>query len=192
LVLPADGYAGRVIVKTDANFYGIPKWPRTPTHNAAINFRRQVTLANWRSMRMLPLGTYPILKSKNEVPDWVWSRSDIVVERFIPEMEDDFYVLRLWVFLGQREFGIKVYGRNPIVKSGDRERYEFIDEVPDDLRFERQRLGFDFGKFDYVMHDGRAILLDANKTPTVSNTAQTPTYAFNLAKALADMFPERY
>jgi hypothetical protein len=192
LVLPEDGYAGQVIVKTDDNCHGIPKWPWTPTHDAAVSFRSQVTLANWRSMRALPLQTYPILKSKNDVPDWVWSRPELVVERFIPEMEGDLYVLRLWVFLGQREFAIKVYGRNPIVKSGDIERYEYIDEVPENLRRERQRLGFDFGKFDYVMHDGRAILLDANKTPFVRSRGQVPKYAFNLAEAFSDMFPGRY
>ena len=29
----------------------------------------------------------------------------------------------------------------------------------------RRDLGFDYGKFDYVIHEGRAILLDANSTP---------------------------
>jgi hypothetical protein len=37
--------------------------------------------------------------------------------------------------------------------------------VPDFLRAERERLGFDYGKFDFVIHDGQAVLLDANKTP---------------------------
>jgi len=30
---------------------------------------------------------------------------------------------------------------------------------------ERRKLGFDYGKFDFVVHEGRAVLLDANKTP---------------------------
>jgi hypothetical protein len=33
------------------------------------------------------------------------------------------------------------------------------------LREQRRRLGFDFGKFDFVMHQGRAVLVDANRTP---------------------------
>jgi hypothetical protein len=28
----------------------------------------------------------------------------------------------------------------------------------------RKRLNFDYGKFDYVVHDGQPVLLDANKT----------------------------
>ncbi len=38
--------------------------------------------------------------------------------------------------------------------------------VPDDLRLRRAELGFDFGKFDFVIHEGRAVLLDANRTPS--------------------------
>ena len=30
-----------------------------------------------------------------------------------------------------------------------------------------RRLGFDYGKFDFVLHDGRTVLFDANFTPTV-------------------------
>jgi hypothetical protein len=37
--------------------------------------------------------------------------------------------------------------------------------VPDDLRETRRRLGFDYGKWDFVLHEGRAVLIDANKTP---------------------------
>ena len=37
--------------------------------------------------------------------------------------------------------------------------------MPDERRAERERLGFDYGKFDFVVREGKAILLDANKTP---------------------------
>lgn len=114
----------------------------------------------------------------------------LVVEKFTPEIEDGLYVLRLWIFLGQREVVMKLYGRQPIVKSGDLVRFEYIDEVPDELRLERKRLGIDFGKFDFVMNNGEAILLDANKTPTGGQNGKTPQYAHVLAKALSNMFAE--
>ena len=34
----------------------------------------------------------------------------------------------------------------------------------------RQRLGFDFGKFDYVLHQGRSYLLDVNRTPAFGHS----------------------
>ena len=192
LVRPGDGYAGPVIVKTDANFYGIPQFPMTAMHAGTIASRQHVTLADWRSKRLLPLDTYPIMASAGEVPDWVWPHPDVVVERFTPERDGDLYVLRNWIFFGSREFGLKLYSRHPIVKAGNRERYEYIDGVPEELRVERRRLGFDFGKFDYVMHEGRAILLDANKTPTASAAETPPPYMVTLAEALSDLFPGRY
>jgi hypothetical protein len=41
--------------------------------------------------------------------------------------------------------------------------------VPDELREMRKSLGFDFGKFDYAIVDGRVVLYDANRTPAVGN-----------------------
>ena len=38
-------------------------------------------------------------------------------------------------------------------------------EVHPQIRELREAMGFDYGKFDYVVRDGEAILLDANKTP---------------------------
>jgi hypothetical protein len=37
--------------------------------------------------------------------------------------------------------------------------------VPDEIRAERERMGFDYGKFDFVVNDGKAVLFDANRTP---------------------------
>jgi hypothetical protein len=39
-------------------------------------------------------------------------------------------------------------------------------EVPEAMRARRAELGFDFGKFDYVRHGERWVLLDANRTPS--------------------------
>ena len=33
------------------------------------------------------------------------------------------------------------------------------------VRAVRQKLGIDFGRFDFVLYEGHAVLIDANKTP---------------------------
>jgi hypothetical protein len=38
----------------------------------------------------------------------------------------------------------------------------------------RARLNLDFGKFDYVVHDGRAIVFDANKTAALASDGNSP------------------
>ena len=185
-----DAYEGAVVVKTDDNAFGARQFPMTPEHLAILRHRRNVTLETWKNERVLPLDSYPVLDSPHDVPDWVWANRELVVEKFTPEMEDGLYVLRLWIFLGTREVVLKLYGRQPIVKSGDLVRFEYIDEVPDELRAERKRLGIDFGKFDFVVSNGKPILLDANKTPTGGKDGTIPPYARTLSEALFDVFPE--
>jgi hypothetical protein len=51
--------------------------------------------------------------------------------------------------------------------------------VPEALRAERARLGFDYGKFDFVVVDGEAVLLDANRTPS----APPPSAAMDRSNA---------
>ena len=95
-----------------------------------------------------------------------------MVERFQPEIENGNYVLRVWLFLGDKDYNIKMYSREPIVKAGNIIGREIVESVPDALRKIRTTLGIDFGKFDYVMVDGEAVLFDVNKTPTTTAKEQ--------------------
>jgi hypothetical protein len=151
-------WIGPVIVKTEANYGGKPEY-----------LLRSV--AQRRGLRCdIPQGPvaegYPIYTSLREVPPAVWDTSGVVVERFLPEMEDGLYCCRHWVFFGDRDRSIRVRARVPIVKSHD-----IVDSgmvpVPDELREMRSRLGFDFGKFDYVRHRERWVLIDANRSPSM-------------------------
>ncbi|AHF00153.1 hypothetical protein [Thioalkalivibrio paradoxus] len=53
---------------------------------------------------------------------------------------------------------------DPIVKFGNRVTPDTAVEIPPALRRTRNELGMDYGRFDYVMHDGNPVLLDVNKT----------------------------
>lgn len=190
LVRPDDAYDGAVIVKTDENFYGLRRSPPSLSHELTTFLRRAATKRTWRYLHLLPHHNYPVLATKAEVPDWVWRRKDLVVEQFTPEIEGGLFVLRLWLFVSGKEYGAKLFSREPVVKTGNIERYEYIDDVPDQLREERRRLNMDFGKFDFVVHEGQPVLLDANKTPTVRIGAKPTSNLLNLADALGDFFPE--
>jgi hypothetical protein len=52
-----------------------------------------------------------------------------------------------------------------VIKSHSVLRREPISDVPVELRQVRRELGFDFGKFDYGIVDGRVVLYDVNRTP---------------------------
>jgi hypothetical protein len=72
---------------------------------------------------------------------------------------------------------------DPIVKAGTSGNERLSGSVPEAIVKRRQELGFDYGKFDYVIHDGSAILLDANSTPGASRSSQrVKAYAAHLAE----------
>ncbi len=66
--------------------------------------------------------------------------------------------------MGPRERCTRFITKDRISKAAGVLGYEPM-EVPEKLRAERERLGFDFGKFDFVMHNGEPLLFDANRTP---------------------------
>jgi hypothetical protein len=53
-------------------------------------------------------------------------------------------------------------------------RFDYLEEVPAELLQIRKAWQVDFGKFDYVLHDGKPVLLDINKTPTISGSRASP------------------
>ena len=74
--------------------------------------------------------------------------------------------------------------RDPIVKASNSLANETIP-VPEDLHAMRARLRFDYGKFDYVVHSGRLVLLDANRTPTYRGAVPSDR-VMAIARSLAD------
>lgn len=150
-------WLGAVIVKTDANFGGRPE-ALLRSVAAASGVRCDVPAG--------PVAQdYAIHRTLREVPAAVWATPGLVVERFLPERDErgDYYV-RVWVFLGERDRCTRWRASQPIVKAANRiERVPA--EVPEELRAWRARLGFDFGKFDFVRHGERWVLLDVNRTP---------------------------
>jgi hypothetical protein len=186
---PDSSYQGEVIIKTDNNYFGLPEHNtgKARRMNGLIRSIVKRTLP-WQYTRQLwYYKNYPVCKSIRDVPAWVWKREDLVVERFVPEKEGAEYSLRVWVFFGDQEYGVRMFGKNPIVKAGNRTRYEYLKEVPVELRAVRKRLGMDFGKFDYVIFNGEPVLLDVNKTPTIAGNGPPGENLLRLASGI-DMY----
>ena len=156
-----DSWDGPVIIKANLNNSAIME----DIHNRkALRLGRSVPHPG-----VSRCAEYRVVSSLRNVPEGVWEDPALVVERFVPEPADegDGFVLRTWVFMGPRERCTRMVTPTSLSKAGDVIRYEAI-QVPPELRAERERLKFDFGKFDFVMHDGAPILLDANRTPGVA------------------------
>jgi len=168
LVGRRDGYPGPVIVKTHWNYGGEKEFELAAQKPGLRQYAHRLRdRLPWSFRSRLSSTSYPIFESARQVPWAVWHNPDLVVERFLPERRGDWYCLRTWVFLGDRETNSISYSKQPIIKSSNVVRRETVPEVPDELRRMRRDLGFDFGKFDYAIVDGQVVLYDANRTPTL-------------------------
>jgi hypothetical protein len=163
---PDDGWSGPVIVKADLNFAGHPE---------RVFAAMPPAFGVW-SERMRATEQYRVFESVAAVPQAVWLDAGVVVERFVPEREDGRYVTRMMVFVGEHATCAKNSGPKPIVNSSSQTHSEFVEPHPEILAL-RKTLGFDYGKFDYVIHEGTPILLDTNKTVGSGHVSLNPQRA---------------
>lgn len=171
LVTRGDGYSGPVVVKTDANAGGLPE----------LHWVQQESMRGRRveaAPRYLK-GPYPIFDCPDRVPPEVWDDPQLVVERFLPERDRDGYALRVYIFFGDSERCTRVVGPHPIVKGvGATSRVAI--PVPEEARAWRRSAGLDYGKIDFVVHEGTPVMLDANRTPTMPSGAISAAVAAGL------------
>lgn len=164
---------GPVIVKTDRNFGG------------RIDARLRQRMLAAGLTPDIPAGPtmkrYALLDSITQVPDNVWRTDGLIVEKFLPEQDARGYYMRVWVFLGTANRSFRMRANVPLIKSHHIIERETV-AVPEEIHRWRERLGFDYGKFDYVVRDGVAILIDANRTPGApADYATDPDVAAGIA-----------
>lgn len=160
-------YDGPVIVKSNLNHGGSPERFREfvlrraelETQSASAVKRPEVTL------------DYPIFDSPGSIPPDLRSNPDLVVERFLPEREGALFFIRQSFFLGDRHATWRIGGASPIVR-GDAIQEDYRIPTPPAISTYRQRLGLDYGKIDYVEHDGVQTVFDVNKTTGGAGTAR--------------------
>lgn len=151
-----DDWSGKVVVKSNLNFGGRIE----VRHNEAALAKGLPPPHPGAEART----SYDILDHIHDVPAEVWDDSNLVVERFIPEIDEEGYAMRTWLFMGAHGTSFRHISKDPIIKSHTIFKSEPV-EPPEEIRRERERLGFDYGKFDFVVHEGTPMLLDANRTP---------------------------
>jgi hypothetical protein len=179
-VAEKDDWAGKVMIKPNLNCGGLSEKMHNHRAQRAGHVQPHPPVPD-----KLP---YCVVGSIRNVTPEEWANPDLVVERFLPEEDEQGYAVRTWVFMGARERCTRTVTPRWFVKASEAISYAPV-EVPSELRRERERLGFDYGKFDFVMHDGTPHLLDANRTPGAA-PALAPLVkagAQNLAEGLDEL-----
>jgi hypothetical protein len=178
LLREGDAYDGPVIVKTDANYGGRPEyWLARCRHPIWARIQRKTTPAlefvlgrrlAWRSV----LRAYPVYDTRSRVPRHARSNPALILERFLPEREGDRYFMRHYLFLGDHARSSRVTSPSPFMKrSMCRPAGEGLP-VPREVLNLRRELGVDFGKIDYMIHEGQTVILDVNRTPSLPGSPE--------------------
>jgi hypothetical protein len=163
IVRPNDGYDGKVIVKSDLNYAGAPERFLTPPSPRSWVSRMRQRYRTARSLQFDSPVDYRIYDHSRQVPRRYFERKDLLVQKFLPEIDHGLYCVRNFHFLGDRMSCGRLKSTRPIVNGSTFQSLERIEPHPDIVAM-RERLAFDYGKFDYVVADGKAHLLDVNKT----------------------------
>jgi hypothetical protein len=151
-----DPWPGKVIIKTEANHGG-------HIDDALRRMAIDEGIATDIPERAL-MDSYFLCESMRHVPSGIWDMAGVIVEKFVPERDANGNYIRIWTFLGSRERCMRYCSDDLLIRIGNFKSREPVD-VPEAMRAWREKLGFEFGKFDYVLHGGEYILLDANRTP---------------------------
>ncbi|HEX6791855.1 MAG TPA: hypothetical protein VF247_11145 [Candidatus Krumholzibacteria bacterium] len=172
LVHPGDAWDGPVIVKSDLNYAGVPERFLRMTElehrfKSIRRLRAMVDSARGVTAPFEKARDYLIYDRLADVPAHWFSDRNVVIERFRPEFEDGLYHTRVYQFLGDRWTCTRMGTRNRVVKAERDAKTESVEPAPE-IVAKRHELGLDYGKLDYVINNGEAVLLDINKTTGAS------------------------
>ncbi|MCC6735976.1 MAG: hypothetical protein IT534_07585 [Bauldia sp.] len=169
---------GAVVVKANLNHRGIPEIDRS---GRIGSLRRRAARAILRRLAGVT-GAYPVYPSLASVPAILRRHPAFVVEPFIPERHGDGFVLRQSYFLGDRDISWLVPAQGPFIHAS-RDEDDIEIPTPPEIRAARRALGLDYGKIDYVEHEGRPVILDVAKT--IGDRGSTPATVARLAPGIA-------
>jgi len=164
-----DDYTGPVIVKSALNHRGLPDFQYVAAEGklrltSRLNLPRRRREYRELQDRLCP--KYEILPGIDEVPEAVWSDSGVIVERFLPGNFDLPVVKYRYNFMLDCAITVRAEYDDLLCAADSVKRVEFIDEVPGEVLAARRRLDLDYGAIDYFVVEGRATVVDVNKTIT--------------------------
>jgi hypothetical protein len=164
LVSEDSQYPGPVIAKTNNNFGGLPESYQEGWLGRFFTMTGRIFRPGM--IQTMDPQNYQVFESISSVPDIIWNNAKMVVERFIPERDGDYFCIRICFFLGDIILNHRVYSKSKVIKGGAVE-FSLPSEIPPEIHEIRKNMGIDYGKFDYVVHDGKVHILDVNKTPGI-------------------------
>jgi hypothetical protein len=184
-----DRHAGPVVVKTVLNSRGRPELHARKYRNLwtrAGHMLREIADPQFKR-RAAPF--YRVYGSLDEVPPEAWRDSRLMVEKFAFPTLDLPIVKHRYMFLFDVELILKQTFNDVLCSGATLLSNEPVDPpAPESVMAVRRHLRLDYGSIDYFVVDGRAVVVDANKT-----YSSNPDWArrFPFRKAYSDRLAAR-
>jgi hypothetical protein len=154
-------YEGRVIVKTDLNSAGKPE--RALSTNRLWQRVRRRLRFNGAAKGPLPKN-YSVYASIRHIPAKALAAPGLVIEKFRPETDGEWYFVRRSFICGDRVISYRIGAKQPIVDTPLPGAFEWIENSSEVLAVSRE-LGLDYGTIDYTTNGEEVAVFDVNKTP---------------------------
>jgi hypothetical protein len=165
-LMPDDSYDGPVIVKTVANSRGFPELRYAARRNLFSRLghgARKLAVPGYKE-RHCP--EYRVYGCVADVPAGVWGDERLLVERFAPGSLATPITRYKYNFFLDVEESTRATFSSLIYDDTTVEKFEVIEEIPDEARRVRRALKLDFGAIEYFPVGGDCFVVDANKTVT--------------------------
>ena len=179
LVSQPDDYDGSVIVKTELDSGSAGEHAFRPRSGPAawLRYLRGAD-AGLSKTKKFTRSRYLIYDHPDLVPAKFWGNPHFVIQKFQAEMEsEDLFRLRSWYVLGDRDFHVLTVSKKPIVKGHNIiDRWVVDLATPPEMTAMRKAMRVDYGRFDYVIVEGKPVVFDINRTP-ISTAGAVAKYA---------------
>ena len=160
-------YEGKVIVKSNLNCDGSKEQKLLRDKSQRKSLVRRISPAFFYPSVVPPVSDenspkgFWIYEHPRLVPPDYFKNPALVVEKFLPEVESGLYFLQKCHFLGDRMTVTRAGAKDPIVKFYSSTREDSVEPPPEIKRLIKA-MKFDYGIFEYVIHQGNISLVDIN------------------------------
>ena len=161
-------HAGPVIVKTVLNHRGIPErqYEVSGSPGSRLSWDVRRLLIPRYKAKVCP--RYEVFSSLAEVPEEVWSDRRLIVEKFAPGRIELPVIKNRYEFFFNIELNTRSTFNSLLCDPSTIESFDVINDVPASVMDVRRSLHLDSGAIDYFMVGGEALVIDANKTVTLT------------------------
>lgn len=163
-----DDFDGPVIVKTVLNHRGLPELHHEKTRSPVSllgHVVRRLLIPDYIAKVCPP---YQVHSSLSGVSEEAWSDQRLIVEKFAPGRIELPVIKYRYEFFLDIGLNTRATFDSLLCEPSKVESFDVVDDLPASVTAVRRQLKLDFGAIDYFVTGDEALVIDANKTTSLT------------------------